>query len=140
MINKGKLKFLEKQEAMVVDEDPFPPVASINIAAMDLRVLNEKEDEKFYPNVKIRKVWVSKQYMIYKDELAVKGKVSITREKEKNGRYPYNSKQEIKKEKPFTEKNLPLKERHTFLEGKGRNISRRKIPQRFVVPPPVPPK
>ena len=32
----------------MVDEDPFPPVASIKIAAMDLRVvLNEKEDEKF---------------------------------------------------------------------------------------------
>ena len=42
---------------MVVDEDPFPPMASINIAVMDMRVvLNEKKDEMFSPNIKIRKV------------------------------------------------------------------------------------
>ena len=41
----------------MVDEYPFPQVASVNIAATDLRaVLNEKEDENFSPNVKIRKV------------------------------------------------------------------------------------
>ena len=41
----------------MVDEDPFPPVASVNIAATDLRtMLKEKKDEKFSPNVKIRKV------------------------------------------------------------------------------------
>ena len=114
---------------MVVDEDPFPPVASVNIAATDLRaVLNEKEDKKFSPNVKIRNVWIPKQYLVYKDELIVKRKVSTTIEKEKNGRYPYHSKQEIKKEKPFKEKNVPPKERHTFSEGNGRNTSRRKIP------------
>ena len=66
--------------------------------------------------------------------------MSTTRENEKNGRYPYHSKQEIKKEKPFKEKNVPPKERHNFLEGKGRNTSWRKIPSRFVVPPPVPPE
>ena len=37
--------------------------------------------------------------MIYKDEMAVKGKVSTVRENENNGMYPYHSKQEIKKEK-----------------------------------------
>ena len=69
---------------MVVDEDPFPPVVSFNITGMDLRaVLNEKKDEKCPSNVKIRKVWIPKQYMVYKDELAVKGKVFTTREKEK---------------------------------------------------------
>ena len=74
---------------MVVDEDPFPPVASVNIATTDLRaVLNENEDEKFSPNVKIRNVWVPKQYMVYKDQLAVKGQVSTAREKQNNGRYP----------------------------------------------------
>ena len=31
-INKGILKFLEKNEAMVVDENPFPLVASVNKA------------------------------------------------------------------------------------------------------------
>ena len=38
MINKVILKFLKKNEAMVVDEDPFPPMASVNIAiATNLR-------------------------------------------------------------------------------------------------------
>ena len=79
-INKGILKFPEKNEAIVVDENPFPLVASINIAATDLRaVLNENEDEKFSSNVKIRKIWIPKQYLVYKDELAVKGKVSTTK-------------------------------------------------------------
>ena len=56
-INKGILKFLEKKEAMVIDEDPFPPMASTNIAATNLRVvLNVKKDERFYPNARIRKV------------------------------------------------------------------------------------
>ena len=76
--------------------------------------------------------------MVYKDELTIKGKVSTTREKEKNGRYSYHSKQEIKKEKPFKENNVPPKERHTRPEGKGKNTSRRKIPSRFVVFSPVP--
>ena len=63
-----------------------------------------------------------------------------TREKEKNGRYPCHSKHEIKKEKPFKEKNVPPKERHTFPEGNGKNTSKRKLPPRFVVPSPVPPE
>ena len=123
----------------MVDEDPFPPVPSVNIAATELRaVMNDKEDEKFSPNVKIRKVWVPKQYLVYKEELAVKGKVSTTRENENNGMYPYHSKQDIKKEKTFKEKNVPPKEKHTFPEGKSRNTLRRKIPPKCVVPPPVP--
>ena len=41
----------------MVDEDPFQLVASINIVATDLRaVLNEKKDERFSPNARIRKV------------------------------------------------------------------------------------
>ena len=68
-------------------------MASVNIATTYLRsALNEKKDEKFSPNVKIRKVWISKQYLVHMDELAVKGKVSTTIEKEHNGRYPYHSK------------------------------------------------
>ena len=135
------MKFLEKKKAIVVDDDPFPLVASFNIAATDMRsVLNEKEDEKFYLNVKIRKVRIPKQYLVYEDELIVKGKVSTTREKEKNGRYPYHSKQEIKKKKPSKEKNVPPKERYTFPKEKGNDTSRRKIPPRFVIPSLVPPK
>ena len=43
MINKGILKFLDKKEAMAIDEDPFPPMASINIASFDLKVLIESK-------------------------------------------------------------------------------------------------
>ena len=75
MINKGTLKFPEKKKAMVIDEDPFPLVASVNIVAIALRVvLNAKKDERFSPNAKIRKVWI----------------LSIAIEKENIGRYPYH--------------------------------------------------
>ena len=73
----------------MIDEDPFPPVASVNIVTIDLRaVLNVKKDERFSPNARIRKVWIPKKYVVYKDELTIKGKMSTTREKKKNGRYP----------------------------------------------------
>ena len=112
----------------MVNEDPFTPMTSVNIAATDLRtVLNENEDEKFSPNVKIRKVWIPKQYLVYKDELVIKGKVSTAREKEKNGRYPY-----IQGKECSSKRNI------LFQRGKGKNTSRRKILLRFVVPPPVP--
>ena len=68
MINKGILKFREKNKAMVVDEDHFPPVALVNIVATYLRAdLNEKKDEWFSPNVRIRKLWIPKQYLVHKD-------------------------------------------------------------------------
>ena len=77
----------------MVDEDPFLPVAPDNIATTNIRlVLNEKNDERFSPNARIRKVWIPKPYLVHKNELTVKGKVSTTRENEKNGRYPYHSK------------------------------------------------
>ena len=48
MIRKGILKFLKKNEVMVIDEDPFLPVASINVVATDLReMLNEKKAKRF---------------------------------------------------------------------------------------------
>ena len=75
--------------------------------------------------------------MVHKDELVAKRRMSATKEKEKNGRYPYHSKQEIKKEKSFKGNHVSPKERHTFSEGKGMNTSRRRIPPRFVVPPPI---
>ena len=77
----------------MVDEDSFPQVAYVNIVATNLRVvLNEKKDGRFSLNAKIRKVWIPKQYLVHKDELVIKGKVSTTRQKENNGRYPYYSK------------------------------------------------
>ena len=66
--------------------------------------------------------------------------MSTAREDEKIGRYSYYLKQQIKKEKSSKEKNVSLKDRHSCLEGKGMNTSRRRIPPRFVVPPLVPPK
>ena len=43
-INKGMLKFPNKKEAMVIDEDPFLPIASINTASFDLRALIESKN------------------------------------------------------------------------------------------------
>ena len=57
MVNKGILKFPKKKKAMVIDEDPFPPLASIHIVATDSRaVLNAKKDKRFSPNAWIRNI------------------------------------------------------------------------------------
>ena len=70
------------KEAMVIDEDPFPPATSINIAATNSRVmLNAKKAGRFSPNAKIRKVWIPKQCLTYKNDLATKMKVSAAKEK-----------------------------------------------------------
>ena len=51
------MKFLEKKEAMVIDEDPVLLVALVNIAATNLKlVLKAKNDGRFSPNVRIRNV------------------------------------------------------------------------------------
>ena len=77
---------------MMIDEDPFPLVASINIVANDLRaLLNAKKARRFSPSTKIRKVWIPKQYLAYMDDLAARRRVFATREMKKNGRYPYHS-------------------------------------------------
>ena len=66
MINEGILKFPDKKEVMEIDEDPFPPVASINIANVDLRALVEsKKAGKLSP----RKVWVPKYCLVHVDML-----------------------------------------------------------------------
>ena len=76
----------------MISGDPFPLVVSINIAAIDLRaMLNAKKTERFSPSVRIRKVWIPKQYLVYMDDFAARRSVSTTREKENNGRYPYHS-------------------------------------------------
>ena len=65
-VNKGILKFLDKKEAMAIDEDPFPLVASINTASFNLRALIEsKREGKLSP----RKVWVPKYCLIRVDRL-----------------------------------------------------------------------
>ena len=62
-INKGILKFLEKKEVMVIGKDPFPPIASINIDATDLRaLLNAKKAGRFSPSARIRKEIKKKKF------------------------------------------------------------------------------
>ena len=62
----------------MIDEDPYSPVALVNITTTDLKaVLNAKNDERFSPNVKIRKVWIPKQYLVHIDELATKRRMSV---------------------------------------------------------------
>ena len=68
----------------------------------------------------------------------------IAREWKKNGMYLYHSfedlKQEVKNKKFSKEKNVSPKERHVSPREKGKNDpSRRKIPQRFIVPPTISP-
>ena len=75
------MKFLEEKEvmvkppggkeAMLIDEDPFPLAASINIATniatIDSRaMLNGKKAGKFSPSARVRNVWIPKQYLTYK--------------------------------------------------------------------------
>ena len=44
-------------ESMVIDEDPFPPTASINIVSTDLMtMLNAKKVGRFSPSTRVRKV------------------------------------------------------------------------------------
>ena len=51
---------------MAIDEDPFPPVASINTASFDLRALMEsKKAGKLSPG----KVWVPKYCLVRVDRL-----------------------------------------------------------------------
>ena len=69
-INKGILKFPDKKEAMAINEDPFPLVASINIVIVDLRALIEsKKVGKLSP----RKVWVPKYCLVRVNKLKMSG-------------------------------------------------------------------
>ena len=68
----------------MIDKYLFPPTASINTTAFDFKaMLNAKKDKEFSPNDKIRKVWIPKQCLIYKNDLATKMKVSAARENRK---------------------------------------------------------
>ena len=69
------------KEVMMIDEDPFPPTASINIVATNWRaMLNAKKAGRFLPSDRVRKVWILKQYLTYKNDLAVKGRVLRAKE------------------------------------------------------------
>ena len=72
------------------------------------------------------------------DDLAARRRVSASREREKNERYPYHAKQKSKKEKFSKGTDVSLKERCVFPGETGmNNISRRKTPPRFIVSPHV---
>ena len=51
---------------MVINEDPFPPVASINTTSFDLRALIESKKEG---ELSPRKVWVFKYFLVRVDRL-----------------------------------------------------------------------
>ena len=64
----------------MIDEDPVLSAASVKIATTDLKaMLNVKNDGIFSPNVKIRNVWIPKQYLVHRDDLAAKRKMSTTK-------------------------------------------------------------
>ena len=70
-INKGVLKFPEKKETILVDENPFPPVATVNITTFDLRsLINHKrrmrEEMKRKRKPLYKNVWVRKSETLEK--------------------------------------------------------------------------
>ena len=100
---------------MAIDEDPFPLVASINTVSFDLRALIEsKKAGRFLPSVRVRKVWIPKQYLTYKNDLVAKGRVPTAKKWKKH-------------------------EETCFSKGKEHDPSRRKIPQRFIILPTISP-
>ena len=87
---KVMVKPSEEKEVIVIDEDPFTPTTSINIAATNSRaILNAKKARRFSLSAKVITVWIPKKYLTYKNDLAAKRKVSTSREIGKKGRYPY---------------------------------------------------
>ena len=75
----------------MIDEDPFPSMALVNIATTNFESHAKcKEDWEISLSVGIRKVWIPKQYLLHMDDLTVRRRVSTAKEREKNGRYPYH--------------------------------------------------
>ncbi|KZV57405.1 hypothetical protein F511_35155 [Dorcoceras hygrometricum] len=63
-INKGVLKFPEKQDSMTIHEDPFPPVASINMNTKYLReFLNDRHERPVMNEKRVRTYWIPKEQM-----------------------------------------------------------------------------
>ena len=51
------VKFPREKEVMLIGEETFPPVASINTVAFDLKVvMNSKKTRGIQPSLRIRKV------------------------------------------------------------------------------------
>ena len=63
------VKFPREKEVMAISEDTFPPVASINTVAFDLKVVMNSKAREIPPSPRIRKVLIPKQYLTYKKDL-----------------------------------------------------------------------
>ena len=110
------MKALRGKEVMVIDEDLFSQTISINIVATDSRaILNTKKAGRFSPSVRVRKVWILKQYLTYKNDLVAKGRVPAAREWKKNeGIHTIHLKTQNKRQRTRS-----LRKRTCFSKGKG---------------------
>ena len=80
------MKFPREKKVMVIREDTFAHATSINTIAFDLKVvMNSKKLRGIPPSLRIRKVWIPKQYLTYKNDLVVERGVFVVKEKKKGG-------------------------------------------------------
>ena len=76
----------------MIGKDPFPSVASINTYGFDFKALmNSKKKKAIPPSIRIRKLWIPKQYLTYKNYLTLERGVFAVIEKKKNGKNPNHS-------------------------------------------------
>ena len=122
------MKFPREKEAMLIYEDTFPLVASVNTIAFYLEALkNLKNVGRILLGPKTRNIWIPKKYLTYKNDL-IAG-VSVVKEKKNNGGNPNHSfgknsiglEQEVENKKFSKENNVSQKERHASLRKKGMN-------------------
>ena len=78
------MKFQGEKEAILIDEDAYPPVASINTIVFYFKALIDSNKVRgIPPSLKIRNIWIPKQYLTYKNDVAAERGVSIVRENKK---------------------------------------------------------
>ena len=140
------VKFPREKKVILIDEDSYLPVASINITAFDFKALIDSNKARgIPPSVRIIKAWISKQYLTYKNDMARERGMFGVREKKKRG-HPNHScgkksmglGKEAKKKKFSKEKNVSPKERHASPRKNGMNNPlRRKMHSRFVISPTI---
>ena len=64
------VKFLAENEAILIDEDSYSLVASINIIYFDSKPLTCLEMARgIPPSLRIREVWIPKKYLTYKNDM-----------------------------------------------------------------------
>lgn len=73
---------------MVLNDDHFPPIASIHNLCCKLMMVEEsKNNEGHSPKTKIKKVWIPKQYLIPTDDLELI--MYLAKEDKRNDRDPH---------------------------------------------------